>query len=337
MSFSAGGVKALGHVGVLARLREEGLLDDVTAWYGCSGGCIAALLGALGASPTWMREAIAQFDMRGMVEMDATLILQYTQRWGVNDGSTLLNWFGRLIDTWIPGCSTWTFRDLQTHCNANLTLVATNLTQGRQELFSVEHTPDVRLLDGMRGSMAVPMFFTPYVSSSGDVICDGALLEYYPWNCIGDKDSALVVVSNSSGIRGRPIGLRQIKSLSQYMSRIFELWHHTKPGPSPRYWIALNDNVAFMEFRLTASERSALVAVGEAAASQWLEFRRRQSAVEETDGNPPPCEAQSTSPSMNPYPDRTWDSRQSRNQQPLHDPPQDRYTARKRIERRWSL
>ena len=72
ISFSSGGVRVLGHIGVLAALQETGALSDVRAWYGCSGGSICAIMGAIGVSAGWLRDFAEYFQIKllGMVSDD---------------------------------------------------------------------------------------------------------------------------------------------------------------------------------------------------------------------------------------------------------------------------
>lgn len=71
-----------------------------------------------------------------------------------------------------------------------LYLVCTNLSQVRTEIFSHEHTPDVLVVDAVRASMSIPIFFQPYqlrhkkggqiLLYSQDHYIDGGVLYNYP-------------------------------------------------------------------------------------------------------------------------------------------------------------
>lgn len=339
VSFSSGGVRVLGQVGVLARLIEEGVVDAVTDWYGCSGGCLPAFVGALGASSPWIRDVVEMLDMSRFVVPDPQFVADYMAHWGVSDGTALLEFYCRIVDTWTPGASQWTFADLaRERPGVRLTLLATNVTRGCQELYSLEHTPNAKIVrEALRASMAVPLFFTPSVSASGDYICDGAITEYYVWRSVQDKENTLVIGCDDGAIMGRPLPACSIRSLGDYIGRVVKIGHHSSnPASVPRNWIAVNDSQSFLNFKITREERLALFRLGVVAAERWLAFRR-QAAVGGTDGSRPECGDQSTLSSGRPSPDRTSGSHQSQTPLRLPYPSRDSPREGRLPVRRWSL
>ncbi len=338
ISFSSGGVRVIGHLGVLARLVEEGVTSDVTDWYGCSGGCLTAYLGALGASAAWLRDVAEHFDMSCLVVPDPLKLAAFTEHWGVCDGKALLDFYCRMVDIWAPGSSQWTFADLaRERPGARISILSTNVTRGLPELFNLERTPTARIiLDALRASMAVPLFFTPSVNTAGEYLCDGAVTEYYVWNSVRDKENTMVIGCDDSSIMGRTLTPEKITSVGEYVSRVFTIGHSYKTVPMPRYWIAINDDQSFLNFQITREGRLSLFEDGRRAADRWLAFRR-QAAAGGTDGTRPVCEGRNTLSSEHPSPDKTSGNRQS---QTLPQPPSpSRGSPREgRLPgRRWSL
>lgn len=339
VSFSSGGVRVLGQAGVLARLIDEGVMDAVTDWYGCSGGCLPAFVGALGASTAWIRDVIEMMDMSRFVVPEPQFMADYMAHWGVSDGKALLEFYCRIVDTWTPGASQWTFADLaRERPGIRLTLLATNVTRGCQELYSLEHTPNAQIVrEALRASMAVPLFFTPSVNAAGDYICDGAITEYYVWNSIRDKENTLVIGCDDGAIMGRPLPACSIRSLGDFVGRVFKISHHSSnPTSVPRNWIVVNDQQSFLNFKITREERLALFQSGVVAAERWLAFRR-QAVAGGTDGSRPESVDQNTLSSDRPSPDRTSGSHQSRTLLPPPYPSRDSQHGGRLPARRWSL
>jgi predicted acylesterase/phospholipase RssA len=339
ISFSAGGVRVLGQLGVLARLIETGVTDEVTDWYGCSGGCMTAFIGALGATPGWIRDIVMHFDMGRLVVPEPALLASYMDRWGVSDGQALLEFYCRVMEIWSPGSSQWTFADLaRERPGVRLTFLATNVTRGAPEFFCLERTPNARIIaDAMRASMAVPLFFTPSVNAQGDHLCDGCVIEPYIWASIADKANTLVIECDDIGIMGRALPMTPVSSLSDYIGKIFLIGHqYSSATPVPRYWIAVNDEQSFLNFKITQDERLVLFHQGQLAADRWLAFRH-QAAAGGTDGTHPGCGDRSTLSSDHPSPDRTSGSRQSRNPLQKTYPSQDSHSGGRLPARRWSL
>lgn len=338
VSFSSGGVRLIGQLGALARPWEAGILDEVQSWYGCSGGCIPALLGAMGCTPSWIADLARIMELWPYMQYDAESLGAFPECWGINDGAALLEFMCRSMETWHPGSSRWTFADLQRECGSSLICVATNLTRSCQEIFSVEKTPHVPIMDGVRASMAIPLFFTPSWSPTGDCLCDGGVMEYFAWQCVPNKKETLVVANDDYMMPGRPVVALQPRNLGEFIRRILYVNQHlSRKAEAPRFWIALNDTVNFLDFNISLEDRMALYEQGRVAVGGWLAFRARTSAAAGTAGSRPSCGGQNISDAGRPSQNRTSDSHQSRS------PPQPPYPSRGSPRagpppaRRWSL
>ena len=344
VSLSSGGAKAIGQLGVLARLLESGVLDEVRDWYGCSGGSLGALFCALGVSAAWIRDVAEHFDMASTVEISDDPVESFSQRWGVANSEFTRTFLGRFVDTWEPGASAWTFADLRRERGVGLHVIATNVTQGVQAVFDATLTPDMRILDAVMASCAVPLFFTPWIGSNGDVYTDGAVIEYYPWRCVEDKDNTLVIVCEEQGIHGRAISFEiPPATVSEFVERLLRIARRgglRTQGTPPRNWIALNNHdIGALEIHMTRENRLALFRGGERAAAGWLAFRAQRitDSVEETGGSRQQCEDQNTSSSAHPSPDKRSDNHQSQTPQPQVRSSPGSHTGERPISRRWSV
>ena len=61
-----------------------------------------------------------------------------------------------------------------------LYFIGTNLSTGLAEIFSLEHTPHLRVADAVRISMSIPFFFSARRNHQDDVLVDGGVLDNYP-------------------------------------------------------------------------------------------------------------------------------------------------------------
>ena len=332
VSFSSGGVRTIGHLGVLSHLLRCGALASVRDWYGCSGGTFCALIGALGGSVAWIEDIVRHFDMTQFANIDEDLVLNFTSHYGVNSGEGMIDFIQRIINTWEPGCSDWTFADLAVHRpGITLTMIATNLTEGSIAVFSARTTPTIRLFDAMRASCAIPFYFTPWRGADGSLFCDGAVLEVYPWNCVSDKANTLVVACSANDIGGRKGNRHEITSLGDYMSCLYRLITKHKSVKSPKNWIAVNNRrFGSMEFHITAEDRIALFQEGVAAAAGWDRFRKKVLSSERRGSH-----RQSVVPRISP--DKMLDSHQLRIPEQRPCPAPDSRTGDSLPVRRWSL
>lgn len=308
VSLSAGGVRIIGHLGVLARLFDEGLLTDVRAWYGTSGGAICAFFCAVGVSAAWIRSCLRFMETAAMAEISEEAIANFMLTWGVNSGSSYMQLLERFVDTWEAGASSWTFADLaRERPGIHLGLGALNVSQQRYELLSVETAPSMRIMDAVRASTSIPLFFTPYVDSNGDIYCDGGIIEQFPWRSIPNKEDTLVIACSDAEIRDRVESGQHITTVFEYLVKIFHSVRRTFQSevPRPRHWIAVNNRtVGILNFNIGAEERLAFLQEGEVAATAWIAFMR-QAAASRTQQSRTAHEDQSTLSSESHVLDRT--------------------------------
>ena len=340
VSFGGGGARIPGSMGVLAHLMDTGILEHVTDWYGSSAGCMCALMGAIGVTGSWIKDAMDVFDGRLVSSIQEDYVCDFAKAWGLCSTKGLDEHLGRLIDTWEPGCSSWTFADLAKNRPAtNLHIAATNLTQGSLFIFNAKNTPNIRLLDALCASSSLPLFFTPWIHpTTGDIHCDGGILENYPWSCIPNKEDTLVVVCSDADIVGRSTPAVTINTAAEYFGRIIALIHH-HDAIVPKNWIAVNNKtIHIIEFDLTQEEKTAAFEEGIRSAKGWLAFRKsRTNLPGETAGNHPSSADPNTSCAARPSPGRMSDSPQCHNPLLHSDPPPDSHSGTIRCARRWSL
>lgn len=197
-------------------------------------------------------------------------------------------------------------------------------------------------MDALRASMAIPLFFTPSWLPSGDCLCDGGVLEYFPWTCIPNKQETLVVLNDDYLVPGRPTiphTASPPQTLSAYVAQIMYTFRQKSISvATPRFWIALNDTTSFLDFNIPLERRLALFEEGRTAAARWLAFRTlRTSAAAGTAGIHPSSAAQNTSDADPPSQNRMSGSH------PAHSPPRPTCPSRglspaaRRPARRWSL
>jgi predicted acylesterase/phospholipase RssA len=342
VSFSAGGVRVIGQMGILAGLLDTDVLCDVRAWYGCSGGAVCAFLGALGVTATWIRDAVEHFDTRHIPDFRDEYITEFMTFWGLMPGDGYMTFLGRFVDTWEPGASDWTFADFaRERPGVVLGVTATNLTRREQVCFSVETTPTVRILDAIRASGSIPILFTPWRSATGDLFGDGAILEYYPWRYIVNKDQTLVVVAEPNGVSGGTVAEHApITTFQEYIRAILDVVVRRRgEGQRPPHWIALKeDHISAVDFAMPKSTRLALFRHGEEVAAEWTaRLNRQPDAVSASCARPPPTAHPDTLSSGHPLPDRMSGNPKSQTPTSSASPSPHLHTRSGHPDRRWSL
>ena len=330
----------MAQLGILAELMEQGLLDNVKEWHGCSCGSIAAIFCALGVTAGWIRDFVGILNLQIVGTPQDEYIANYMQFWGVSDFSVGIEILQKSLETWHPGSSNWTFADFAAaRPDVSLTLIATNVSRRRLTRFCVTETPTVRIVDAVRASCAVPLFYVPWVDASGDLHCDGAVIEYYPWSYLTDKDNTLVIACHATHFR-EPTG---ISSIADFMNAML-LCARTPPKEKPRNWIAINrPDIALLDFAMSMEEKQAIFDDGRAGARRWLAWRERCALLPPTNSEQATAQTRTLSDhpdtlyAGHPSLDRTWDSHRSGIPQPTAYPFQGSRSDRPRTSRRWSL
>jgi len=179
--FEGGGVKGIAYVGAMQVLEEKGILPGIERVGGTSVGAINALLFALGFNNNEQREILWELDFKNFLDASWLMpnIIRVLNRYGWYKGDYFREWISRLIDE-KTGTSNTTFRGLREAKKPDLYVYGTNLSTHFSEVFSVEHSPDMRLADAVRISMSLPLFFTAIRNTRSDIYVDGGLLNNYP-------------------------------------------------------------------------------------------------------------------------------------------------------------
>ena len=180
--FEGGGVKGIAYLGAIQVLEEEGIFEQITRVGGTSAGAINALLIAAGFSASKMRKVMFSMDFKDFKD-DSWGVLRdmkrLSKKYGWHRGNQFRKWLGDLLES--EGLSrNVTFSGLQLATGNALFVYATNLSTHFGEVYSPEHTPRMRVVDAVRRSMSIPLFFTAVRDDREDIFVDGGLLNNYP-------------------------------------------------------------------------------------------------------------------------------------------------------------
>ena len=180
--FEGGGVKGIAYVGAIDALDKAGILSSIERVGGTSAGAINAFLLAAGFSLSETKKALWNLDFNDFKD-DSWLVLKDLARlqdeYGWYKGNFFRRWLGEQLES--QGHSAHiTFQALHGATGKALYVYATNLSTGFGEVYSPEHTPRMRVVDAVRRSMSIPLFFRAITDDRGDVFVDGGVLNNYP-------------------------------------------------------------------------------------------------------------------------------------------------------------
>lgn len=180
--FEGGGVKGIAYVGAMQILEDKGILSQIERVGGTSAGAINATLVALGFTNEEQRSVLNKLDFNDFMDDSRGVlrdIYRLFRKFGWHKGEFFRGWIGQHVKKKL-GNSNATFRDLEAAGKSRLYVYGTNLSTHFGEVFSFEHTPEMRIVDAVRISMSIPLFFAAVRDARDDVFVDGGVLNNYP-------------------------------------------------------------------------------------------------------------------------------------------------------------
>ena len=180
--FEGGGVKGIAYVGAIQELENRQIMKNIKRVGGTSAGAINAVLLALGYTLKDTQKILMELNFNNFMD-DSWGIIRDSKRvisdFGWYKGNFFRGWIGDRIRE-KTGNENSTFNDLRNQGFLDLYLIGTNLSTGFSEVFSTEHTPRMRVMDAVRISMSIPLFFAAVYDFRNDVFVDGGVFNNYP-------------------------------------------------------------------------------------------------------------------------------------------------------------
>ncbi len=180
--FKGGGVKGIAYAGALLKLDEMGILSNIQRVAGTSAGAITATMLAIGYSAPEIEQIVAyQMDFSSFMDKGwlPGNIYQFLETYGWYKGDAFKRWLGACIKE-KTGSERTRFKDLKDSDKfRDLYVVSTNLNMQYPEVFSVEENENVAIVDAVRMSMSIPLFFRS-VRWKNNVMVDGGMGYNYP-------------------------------------------------------------------------------------------------------------------------------------------------------------
>ena len=180
LAFCGGGVRCVGHVGVLKALAQANILGCVKEVVGISAGALFGLMIILGYTVPQMEELAIAFDFTLLGEMNPDYILEFPLTYGLNPGDSLDKLLASILKQ--KGFSPdITFAQLTKDKRIRKTFrcYAAELQKSVVKEMSYEKTPNMSVVKAIRASMSLPILYTP-VKDGDSLLVDGGLIHNLP-------------------------------------------------------------------------------------------------------------------------------------------------------------
>ncbi|WP_088328892.1 patatin-like phospholipase family protein [Lacimicrobium sp. SS2-24] len=251
--FEGGGVKGIAYIGAMQTLEQRQQLKSIRRVGGTSAGAINALIFALGFDIPRQLQILRSTDFAAFMD-DSFGVIRDIRRlakdFGWHKGDYFSTWLASLVKEKL-GNEKATFRDLKNSGLRDLYVTGTNLSTGYGEVFSFERHADMPLVQAIRISMSIPLFFAAMrLGRFDDVYVDGGVMRNYPIKLF-DRDKYIDIQEQQA--------IRQTEYYNQENARFLL----NQPGRSPYVY-----NRQTLGLRLDTAEEIALYRYNQAPKSK---------------------------------------------------------------------
>ena len=156
---SGGANKGIGHIGCLKALEEFKLLDNINNFCGTSIGAIFSLLILIGYTYEELYKIILNFDILNSISID---IFNFLENYSIYSNEKLRKVLHIFVSKKLNDTNL-TFKKLFELTKKNLFVIAINIEDNKEQLFSVDNTPDILIYDAICASCAIPFILPPVI------------------------------------------------------------------------------------------------------------------------------------------------------------------------------
>lgn len=190
--FKGGGVKGASYPGCLKALEDKNLLKDVKRCAGTSAGAIVSFLISIGCNCEEITLILNNLDFK-MLKTGFNP-LRILTKFGLYTGDKFVTWLENILKSKKLKIDL-TFKELSDlkaidSKYKDLYVFAVSLNRNAIQGFSVDRTPDVKIVDAVRASMSIPMFFESWKIEQfpNEIFVDGGVSYNYPMSVFDNKE-----------------------------------------------------------------------------------------------------------------------------------------------------
>lgn len=214
-------MRGLAHIGALEVLQERGLLKGVREYIGISAGSFCAFAICIGCTLSELRMASVLLDFSLMQNITPETAFKFMDTFGLDSGENLVKLLSVCLRT--KGLSpTLTFGELAALRPLRLRMFATDLNTCKPREFSAAVTPDVQVVQALRASMSIPIYFAPVKAPDGHLIVDGGVITHMPFALLNrDERETTLSITFATDHLNSP----KIETFSAFLAQLYASLH----------------------------------------------------------------------------------------------------------------
>lgn len=284
---SGGGVKVISLVGALIILEDGGNLKNVKKVCGVSAGAFLAFILATGYPLNKIKSLILDLDFSVIRNMSPEAFLGFPETFGIDDGTNLVKFLESMIKVALKLDPGITFEDLQRIGKYTFKCWATDLNTRAAREFSALKTPTVKIVDALRASMSLPLYFTPVADPiTGHLLSDGGIQGNLPLHHLTDDECQDALSLGFSSAKSQQATEKDgPRDIMGYMNSILTCLTHGRNDTMLLKWshtimrIPVDDYPSW-NFEASRDDREMLLTAGQETARIWVKtFRAMRSRL----------------------------------------------------------
>lgn len=272
--FSGGGIKVVSILGSLEVLEEKGRLKKVKEVCGVSAGAWLAFMVASGFPIVKIQELILSLEFSVIRNISPEGFLRFPETFGIDDGTSLVKFLDSLTKVALkldPGITFAEFKGPY-----SFRCWATDLTTRTIREFSALKTPGVKIIDALRASMSLPLYYTPVRDTiTGNMLSDGGIQGNLPIHALTEDECGESLSIGFSSSNSEESSEKQVGDLMGFVNAIFACLTHGRNDAKIAKWahriirIPVDDYPSW-NFEASRTDREMLMSKGHDAAIAWL-------------------------------------------------------------------
>ena len=209
---SGGGVKGLYYIGIIKKLEELNIINNINTIAGTSIGAFFGSLITIGYTSQELVDFVLLFNLSNMKKIAYQNFFSY---FGIDEGNNLELILEKMFN--LKGYQkNITYKELFEKTKKELIITGVCINEKKCYYFSHKNTPEMNVLKSIRISTSIPLYFTP-IQYNNMLWVDGSVIDNYPINLFKHKLNTTLGVYLCEAK-----GYSEIKNLEDYFICIIQ-------------------------------------------------------------------------------------------------------------------
>ena len=210
---SGGSSKGIAQIGAIHCLQKHGIIKTIRTIAGTSAGSIVGMMYCAGYQPIEMYKFFSLLDVTSVTKLDAVNMIT---TFGLNDGKRMVLVLKKLL-TAKGFDENIVFKDFYRKTNIKYIVTGTCVNDKQIKYFSYETYPNMKIIDAVRISISIPVFFTPVIFE-GKTYVDGACIDNFPIHLFKNEQERVIGIY----VTEMRENVEEIKYIDTYLTNVIE-------------------------------------------------------------------------------------------------------------------